>query len=56
MRSYEFSTQATRIDVETAKVVAVDCNTIEMSFDFDTLGSDNLTLKRLSNIQGRDCQ
>ncbi len=48
--------QATRTDVGPMTLIAVDCNTIQADIDFGALGKSNLTLKRLTNIQGRDCQ
>jgi glucose/arabinose dehydrogenase len=52
-----FSNQpATRTDVGPMTLVAVDCNTLLADFNFGTLGASRLTLKRLTNIQGRDCQ
>ncbi|HFD13316.1 MAG TPA: hypothetical protein ENJ32_12750 [Crenotrichaceae bacterium] len=50
------SVPASRIDVGTMTFTVIDCNTIQTSFEFGSLGNDNLTLKRLTNIQGRDCQ
>jgi glucose/arabinose dehydrogenase len=47
---------ATRTDVGQMTLVAVDCNTLQADFNFGALGADSLTLKRLTNIQGRDCQ
>ncbi len=52
-----FSAQrANRENVGAMTLVAVDCNTLQADFDFGALGASNLTLKRLTNIQGRDCQ
>ena len=52
-----FSDQrASRDDVGTMTLVAQDCNTLQVDFDFSALGASSLTLKRLTNIQGRDCQ
>ena len=52
----DFSIPASRIDVGSMTFSAVDCNTIQTSFDFGVLGKDSLTLKRLTNIEGRNCQ
>ena len=49
--------QANRISIGSMTFIAIDCNTIQASFDFGSLGaSNNLTLKRLTNIEGRDCR
>jgi glucose/arabinose dehydrogenase len=48
--------QATRIDVGPMTLIALDCNTIQADIDFGALGKNSLILKRLTNIQGRDCQ
>ncbi len=52
-----FSDQrASRTDVGPMTLVVVDCNTIQVDFNFGLLGANSLKLKRLTNIQGRDCQ
>lgn len=48
--------QATRVDVGSMTLTAINCNTIQANFDFGSLGSNLVELKRLTNIQGRDCQ
>ncbi|MCH9699646.1 MAG: PQQ-dependent sugar dehydrogenase [Gammaproteobacteria bacterium] len=52
-----FSTApANRTDIGSMTFTGVDCNTIQTSFDLAGLGSDNLVFKRLTNVEGRDCQ
>ncbi len=36
-------------------ITAIDCDTLEITFDFGALGAGTFTLNRLTNIEGRDC-
>lgn len=56
-RFLNFSDQrASRTNVGSMTLSTIDCNTLQVDFDFGLLGTNTLQLKRLTNIQGRDCQ
>ena len=54
----EFSAdlRATRADFGSMGLTAIDCDTIEATYDFFSRGSGTLTLHRLTGIEGRPCE